>query len=147
MSKNDPKQFFSPQAQETLIQAIRDAEKNTSGEIRVHVIRSTAEDLLTKGQKLFEKLGMTKTKDRNGILFLLELSGHRFAILGDSGIHQKVPAEFWEEIRALLFEHFHQGRFVEGLVAAIRRCGEKLKDFYPYQSDDINEVSDEITSE
>lgn len=147
MSANDPKQFFTQEQQDTLIQAIREAERNSSGEIRIHVIRSSSEDLLSKGQRLFEKLGMTKTRDRNGILFLLELSHRRFAILGDKGIHQKVPAEFWEEIRAALFEHFHQGRFVEGLCAGIARCGEKLKAFYPWQSDDRNEVADEITSE
>ncbi len=147
MSANDPKHFFTPEQQETLIKAIREAERNSSGEIRIHVIRSSSEDLLSKGQKLFEKLGMTKTRDRNGILFLLELSHRRFAILGDKGIHQKVPAEFWEEIRAALFEHFHRGRFVEGLCAGIARCGEKLKAFYPWQSDDRNEVADEITSE
>ncbi|MCC6273598.1 MAG: TPM domain-containing protein [Deltaproteobacteria bacterium] len=147
MSANDPKHFFTPEQRETLIKAIREAERNSSGEIRIHVIRATSEDLFSKGQRLFEKLGMTKTRDRNGILFLLELSHRRFAILGDKGIHQKVPAEFWEEIRAALFEHFREGRFVEGLCAGIARCGEKLEAFYPWQSDDRNEVADEITSE
>ena len=147
MQENDPKHFFSPEQQTILIEAIREAEKNTSGEIRIHVIRSTGEDLLHKGQKLFEKLGMTRTQDRNGILFLLELSHRRFAILGDKGIHQKVPGEFWEEIRKELFSQFREGKFVEGLCAGIRRCGEKLKAFYPCQTDDRNELSDEITSE
>lgn len=147
MNTNDPKHFFTQEQQSTLLQAIREAERNSSGEIRIHVIRSTQEDLLSKGQRLFEKLGMTKTRDRNGILFLLELSHRRFAILGDRGIHQKVPAEFWEDIRKLLFGHFHEGRFVEGLCAGIALCGEKLKSFYPWQSDDKNEVADEITSE
>jgi uncharacterized membrane protein len=147
MHENDPKHFFSPEQQKVLIEAIREAERNTSGEIRIHVIRSSGEDLFHKGQKLFEKLGMTRTRDRNGILFLLELSHRRFAILGDRGIHSKVPGEFWEEIRQELWNHFHEGRFVEGLCAGIARCGEKLKAFYPRQDNDRNELSDEITSE
>ncbi|MFO1462256.1 MAG: TPM domain-containing protein [bacterium] len=147
MRGEKPKDFFSPEEQQRLVQAIREAEGNTSGEIRIHVLRDCDGDLFEKGKQVFEKLGMTKTRERNGILFLLELKHRRFAILGDRGIHEKVPAEFWEEIRAALYEHFHQGRFVEGLCAGIARCGEKLKAFFPRRADDVNEVKDEITGE
>ncbi len=127
--------------------AIRHAEQGSSGEIRIHVLRECDGELFEQGKRIFERLGMTKTRERNGILFLLELKNRRFAILGDKGIHEKVPADFWEEIRVKLWEHFHEGRFVEGLVAGIERCGEKLKAFFPHRPDDRNEVPDEITSD
>ncbi len=147
MRGEKPKDFFSLEEQQRLVQAIREAEGNTSGEIRIHVLRDCDGDLFEKGKQVFEKLGMTKTRERNGILFLLELKRRRFAILGDRGIHEKVPAEFWEEIRAALYEHFREGRFVEGLCTGIARCGEKLKAFFPRRADDVNEVKDEITGE
>ncbi|MCE9624652.1 MAG: TPM domain-containing protein [Deltaproteobacteria bacterium] len=147
MRGKDPKNFFQPEEQQRLIAAIREAEKLSSGEIRIHVLRRSGADLFEKGKKVFEKLGMTRTRDRNGILFLIELEHRRFAILGDRGIHEKVPAEFWEEIRKMLWENFHQERFVEGLCEGVSRCGEKLKMFFPLREDDRNELSDEITSE
>jgi len=147
MFGKSPKKFFNSEEQERLVRAIQDAEKCSSGEIRIHVLRTSGEDLFEKGKKVFEKLRMTRTRDRNGILFLLELEHRRFAILGDRGIHEKVPADFWEDIRKELWENFHEGRFVEGLCAGISRCGEKLKLFFPARPDDRNELSDEITSE
>jgi len=147
MRGTKPTNFFSKEEQEKLVAAIRDAEQNSSGEIRIHVLRGCDGQLFEKGKEIFERLGMTRTRERNGILFLLELKNRRFAILGDKGIHEKVPPDFWEEIRGKLWEHFREGRFVEGLCAGIERCGEKLRAFFPHRPDDKNEVSDEITAE
>src|SRR5215471_18200932 len=110
-----PKHFFSADEEEKIVQAIRRAEGISSGEIRVHVVKSVSGELLPTGRKIFERLGMTRTMERNGVLFLMELNGQRFAVLGDKGIHEKVPENFWEGVKEVVLGHFRSGRFVEGL--------------------------------
>lgn len=147
MHWNLPHRFFSEAEQSRLAAAIREAESQTSGEVRIHLIRSARGDLLEVGKRIFEKLGMTRTAERNGILFLLELKHHRLAILGDKGIHEKVPQDFWGNIRDIVLEEFHQERFAEGLTKGVLRCGEQLKIYFPSRAGDRNELSDQITSE
>jgi uncharacterized membrane protein len=127
------------------LNAVKAAEKGTSGEIRVFLIRSLAKGLdpLAAGRKIFEKIGMTQTKNRNGVLFLLELKHHHFVLLGDKGIHEKVTPHFWEEIRDRVLEKFKKGLFAEGLSDGILHCGEKLREYFPSQEKDINELPDE----
>ena len=138
--------FFSNEEKEKIILGIQTAEKNTSGEIRVHLVKHLKGDILEEGKKIFEQLGMTKTAERNGILFLLSLKDHQFAILGDQGIHDKVHAEFWQTIRNELEGYFKQGLFSAGLVAGIVKCGEELKRYFPCQAGDKNELPDSISS-
>ncbi len=140
-----PGKFFTKEEEDKIVQAIGEAEKNTSGEIRVHLHRSFQGDTIEEGKKIFEKLGMTQTRDRNGILFLLELKHQQLILLGDTGIHQKVSEHFWEEIRDIVLLEFKQSKFAEGLVQGILRCGEKLKEFFPRQEGDIDELSNQIT--
>jgi uncharacterized membrane protein len=102
---------------------------------------------MEEGKRIFEKLGMIQTAERNGILFLLELKNHQLVILGDQGIHEKVPENFWQEIRDLVLQGFQQEDFSGGLARGIQRCGENLKKYFPYRKDDRNELSDEITSQ
>jgi uncharacterized membrane protein len=125
--------------------AINAAEFNTSGEIRVHIEKHCREDVLDRAAYIFEKLEMHKTKLRNGVLFYLAIEDHRFAILGDAGINQKVPDDFWEKIKEEMAAQFKEGHIAQGLTGGIIQAGEKLKQYFPWQKDDVNELSDEIS--
>ena len=88
---------------------------------------------------------MTKTKQRNGVLILVALEDHKFAILGDKGINEKVSDSFWDETKDLMIAHFKEGRIADGIVEGILDAGAQLKQFFPYQSNDINELNDDIS--
>jgi uncharacterized membrane protein len=139
------KDFFSEEDKKRIVSAIKAAELNTSGEIRVHLEARCKEDVLDRAAYLFEKLQMHKTELRNGVLFYLAYADRKFAILGDGGINEKVPDDFWDEIKARAIEAFKEGDFVNGLCQGIELCGQQLKAHFPYQSDDVNELSDEIS--
>ncbi|MBN2742275.1 MAG: TPM domain-containing protein [Marinilabiliaceae bacterium] len=130
---------------ETIVGAIREAEKDTSGEIRVHLDKKCPEDVLDRAAYWFEKLKMHKTALRNGVLFYVAVDDHKFAILGDAGINAKVPAGFWDDIKCTLLDHFQKGDLAGGLAVGIRMSGQQLKAHFPYQSDDVNELPDDIS--
>jgi len=136
---------FSEENKLQITNAIRVAETNTSGEIRVHIEKHCKGDVLDQAAYIFEKLAMHKTELRNGVLFYLALEDHKFAILGDAGINQKVEEDFWECTKEVVIEKLKEGLFAEGLAEGIIRAGERLKEHFPYQSDDVNELSDEIS--
>ena len=138
-------QFLTDQEQEQIVAAIQEAENNTSGEIRVHIDDKCKEDVLDRAAYLFEKLEMHKTDLRNGVLFYLAHEDRKFAILGDAGINRKVQPGFWDEIKEMMATHFKNSEFVEGLSKGVLMAGEQLKKYFPCQSDDVNELSDEIT--
>lgn len=142
--RSRPNTFFTKGEKEQIVQAIREAEGRTSGEIRVYLERKAKGNVLERAKKVFENLGMTKTKLRNGILIYFSLVDHSFAVLGDRGIHDKVGDSFWQEIALTLQSFFSRGEFLEGLEAGIRRIGEVLKKHFPYEKGDINELRDEI---
>jgi len=137
--------FFSAEQKTKIVDAVKQAELNTSGEIRVHLESSCKEDVLDHAAFIFDKLEMHKTELRNGVLFYLAAKDHKFAILGDSGINEKVPDHFWEDIKEMMAGEFKEGRFTEGLSKGIIMAGEQLKAHFPFQSDDVNELSDDIS--
>jgi uncharacterized membrane protein len=139
------KKFFSKEQQESIQAAISAAELNTSGEIRVHIDDKCKGDVLATASLVFHELKMDKTKLRNGVLFYLSVSDHLFAILGDKGINEKVPAGFWDNIRDTMLAHFKQEQFTEGLNKGIAMAGEKLKAHFPLENNDTNELSNEVT--
>jgi uncharacterized membrane protein len=139
------KTFFSKEQQAQIVEAIKLAEKNTSGEIRIHIENQCKEDVLDRAVVIFKKLKMHKTALRNGTLIYLALADHKFAILGDTGINQKVPAGFWDSIKSGMAEKFMQSDFVGGISFGIHSIGEKLKMYFPCCEDDVNELSDEIS--
>ena len=130
-----------------VVEAIRQAELNTSGEIKVHIENRCKGDVEERSLFVFDKLKLNETKLRNGVLIYLAVRDHKFAILGDEGINNVVEDGFWNDVKDLMQAHFKEGRFADGLEAGIQRCGEKLKAFFPYQSDDVNEIPDEISYE
>ena len=141
-----PQNFLSDTQKAEIIKAIQTAERNSSGEIRVHIEKVCAsEDVLERAAEVFAEIGMINTAEQNGVLFYLSIDDRKFAVLGDKGIDKVVPANFWESTKDLLRNHFSQGLFTEGLVKGIHSAGEQLKHFFPYQSDDINELPDDIS--
>ncbi len=140
-----PEKFFSAAQKQKIVGAIKEAELNTSGEIRVHIEISCSEDVMDRAAFLFEKLKMHKTQLRNGVLFYLVVKDKKFAILGDAGINARVPEGFWDQIKETMIRHFQEGDFAQGLVDGILMSGEQLKTHFPFQSDDVNELPDEIS--
>ena len=130
-----------------VVEAIKQAELNTSGEIKVHIENLCRGDVEKRSLVVFNKLKLNETQLRNGVLIYLAVRDHKFAILGDEGINNVVEDNFWNDVKDLMLSHFHEGRFADGLVEGIMRCGEKLKTYFPYQSDDVNEIPDEISYE
>jgi len=140
-----PVDHFTKEQQKRIVEAIKQAEYNTSGEIRVHIEKNCKKDVLDRAVDVFAMLKMHKTELRNGVLFYLSLDDHKFAILGDAGINAKVSENFWESVKETVLEQFKADNQTEGLVKGILMAGEKLKAHFPYQKDDVNELSDEIS--
>jgi len=137
--------FFSKEEKIRIEKAIVQAEEFSSGEVRVHIDNKCGEEVLESAYNVIAKLKMHQTKLRNGVLFYLAVKSRKFAILGDIGINQKVPKDFWDTIKEEMKDRFLKGDYVGGLEHGILKAGLKLKDHFPYQSEDINELSDEIT--
>jgi uncharacterized membrane protein len=139
------KNFFSKDEQQLIVEAIKTAELNTSGEIRVHIENYCFGNSLVKAEKIFSKLGMQNTKDRNGILIYIAAVSRKMAIVGDKGIHEKLGKEYWDKIVNGILESFRTNTKGEGLAKGIIDCGEQLKKHFPYASDDKNELNDSIS--
>ena len=139
------KDFFTPSQQESIQASIATAELNTSGEIRLHVDDKCSGDPVAKAIKVFEKLKMHETELRNGVLIYVAIKDKKLAILGDKGINEAVSDDFWDAIKNDLVFRFKEGKYTEGLVEGIHASGEQLKTHFPYQSDDTNELSNDIS--
>jgi uncharacterized membrane protein len=137
--------FFTKEQQASILAAVKEAENQTSGEIRVHIETTCNEDVLDRTAWVFKKLGMHKTAERNGVLFYLAVQDRKFAVIGDTGINSKVPAGFWDDVKELLLKRFRDGKFTEGLSEGIIMAGEHLKKHFPHKKDDVNELPDEIS--
>jgi uncharacterized membrane protein len=140
-----PAELFTDAEKKEIVAAIKTAELNTSGEIQVHIEKNCKYDVLNRAADVFDMLKMYKTADRNAVLFYLAVEDHKFAIWGDIAINNRVPEGFWDEIKNEMRSNFIAGKFAKGLVEGILKAGEQLKTHFPYQSDDVNELSDEIS--
>ena len=140
-----PKEFLGKENEKLIVKAIKGAEHETSGEIRVHIENKCKADVLDRAAWLFKKLKMHETKDRNGVLIYLSINDRKFAIIGDSGINKVVPEGFWNDIKEMMIGHFIKGEFATGLINGIEKAGEQLKKYFPWQTDDIKELPDEIS--
>ena len=137
--------FFSDAQKAEIRKAIEMAEEKTSGEIRVHIQEKCKGNGVKTAEKVFAQLKMHKTKLRNGVLFFLAIDSRVFAIYGDKGIHEKVPANFWNEISSTMEDHFRKGDFTGGLTHGIKITGEQLAKHFPHQDSDKNELTNEIS--
>ena len=136
---------LSKEEEQAVVGAIQSAEKDTSGEIRVHIDPSSEAETMERAKQVFLELKMNETEAQNGVLFYLAIKEHKFAILGDTGIDKVVPHDFWDTTKDLVISEFKKGDFSTGLQLGIAEAGKRLKEFFPYQSDDVNELSDEIS--
>ena len=137
--------FFTKEQKAELLNSIKEAEKETSGEIRIHIETSCTEDVLDRAAWIFSKLKMYRTVDRNGVLFYLAVIDRKFAVIGDGGINAIVPENFWDTIKEEMEKYFRDGKFTEGLSRGILMAGSQLKTHFPYRKSDSNELSDEIS--
>lgn len=141
------KDFLATIDRQQIVDAIGTAERMTSGEIRVHIQPKASGDLRHVAERTFERLGMTKTKERNGVLLFIACEQQSFVILGDSGIDARVPAGFWDDIAAKLHDRFQHGDFTAGIVDAVHSAGRELKTYFPRANDDVDELTNEINVE
>lgn len=140
-----PINFFNSEEKSAINDSIHKAEKQTSGEIRLHIENQCSYDVLDRAADVFAQLDMHKTELKNGVLFYLSIKDRKFAILGDAGINTKVPAGFWDAVKELVLQHFKNGAYAKGLCAGIEKAGSKLSEHFPYSNNDINELSNEIS--
>ena len=137
-------EFLARLDQPRIVEAIGAAESRTSGEIRVHIQPKAGADIRNVAEKTFERLGMTKTHLRNGVLLFIASEENQFVILGDTSINENVPPGFWDEIAAALTARFKAGEFTEGIIDAVSAAGEQLRTYFPYEADDVDELPNEI---
>lgn len=144
MSKTE--RFLSKKEEEEIVDAIRKAEKTTSGEIRVHLEPTAGEnDIFDRAMEVFHMLKMDNTKQDNGVLIYVAVEDRNFVIFGDKGINDKVADDFWESTKDVIVSHFKKGDFKQGLVDGILMAGEQLQKHFPWTEDDKNELSDQIS--
>jgi uncharacterized membrane protein len=137
--------FLSKEDEQEIVEAIRIAEKNTSGEIRVHIEKTTSLDAYDRAMEVFHELRMDETQLQNGVLIYLAVEDKTFVICGDKGINDIVSADFWDCTRDVMVVQFKQNNFKQGLIDGILRAGEQLKKYFPWQEGDTNELSNEIS--
>jgi uncharacterized membrane protein len=141
-----PKDIITEEDEKVITQAIEEAERNTAGEIRVHIENHCESDVLDRATEVFAQLHMHLTKQRNGVLFYVAIKDHQFAVIGDAGINAIVPDHFWEDITEKVISHFKKKEYATGLSKGIIMAGEQLKTHFPYDDKgDINELSDDIS--
>ena len=138
--------YFSKKDLNEIAEAIRQSELQTSGEIRVHIARQIKGEVLGCARKVFSKLEMHRTQEHNGVLIFISMSGKEFAILGDQGIHERVGDTFWGETRDAMLNLFKEGKIKEGVIAGVLSAGKELKKYFPRCSDDVNELSNEVST-
>lgn len=137
--------FLTAEEEQQIIEAIIKAENHTSGEIRVHLEKAVDKDPIQRAEEVFFYLGMDGTQNQNGILFYVAVDDHRFAIIGDKGIDTVVPDDFWDSIRDEVINEFKSEKYASGLIKGILHAGEKLKEFFPVDDEDQNELPDSIS--
>lgn len=143
----DHKEFISNVDEQRVLDAIDAAEKKTSGEIRIYISHKERHDALAFAKKRFRELGMEKTRERNAVLIYIVPRTRQFAILGDVGIHQKCGDEFWQHIATDMSQRMKEGRFTDAIVSAINEAGTALARHFPRQSDDTNELPNQIAGD
>ncbi|WP_194765958.1 TPM domain-containing protein [Tamlana sp. I1] len=137
--------FLTQEEEQDIVDAIHVAELNTSGEIRVHIEKTSNGDATNRALEVFHELKMFNTKLQNAVLIYVAVADKSFVIYGDEGINNVVEDDFWDCTKDLMVTHFKKGDFKQGLVEGIMRSGERLKQYFPYTDDDINELTNEIS--
>ncbi|PIF33184.1 TLP183/Psb32/MOLO-1 phosphatase superfamily protein [Flavobacterium sp. 9] len=137
--------FLSKEDEQAIVEAIRVAEQNTSGEIRVHIEQTTSKVPFDRALEVFYDLKMNETQLQNGVLFYFAVADKTFAICGDKGINDVVASDFWDCTKDAMVTQFKSGNFKQGIVDGILNAGEQLKKYFPWSEGDTNELSNEIS--
>lgn len=135
---------FNDEEQQRIRTAVEDAERHTSGQLRVCIEKTCSENVLDRAAKYFHQLDMHKTKLRNGVLIYVATVDRKFAIIGDAGINKVVPDNFWDDTKDDMLKHFKVGNIVEGIVTGLEIAGGHLQKYFPHHKDNNNEISDDI---
>lgn len=136
--------LFNDEEQERIQKAIEEAERSTSGEIRICIEKKCSEDVLDRAAKYFYQLNMDKTKLRNGVLIYLATVDRKFAVIGDAGINRVVPADFWDTTKESMLAEFKYGNLAEGIITGVNMAGQQLKKYFPAMDNDHNELPNDI---
>jgi len=139
--------MLTAREKEEIQESIRLAEGNTSGEIRIHIDNKCETDPMERAIAVFNKLKMYETQERNGVLIYVSFTDKKLAIIGDHGINEVVPTDFWESTKNEIIFRFKRNEFAQGLIDAVTEAGKQLKEYFPIKIDDKNELSNEITTE
>ena len=137
--------FLTQEEEREIVDAICVAEKNTSGEIRVHIEKTTSLDAFDRAKEVFNELKMDQTQLKNGVLLYIAVEDKTFVICGDEGINDIVENDFWDKTKEIMVAQFKEGNFKQGLINGILSAGEELKKHFPWAEDDTNELSNEIS--
>lgn len=139
--------FLTFAEEQEIVQAILEAEKNTSGEIRVHIESHTRLEHFKRAKAIFHLLKMDNTKDENGVLIYVAVNDRKFVIYGDRGIDRVVPKNFWDDTKETIQHQFEDGNFKQGIIAGILSAGQELEAYFPWNHGDKNELSNEVSKE
>ena len=137
--------FLNSTDEQESVEAILKAEKNTSGEIRVHIEAHTDLDTYTRAREVFHLLKMDNTKEENGVLLYVAVNDRKFSICGDKGINKVVAKDFWESTKDIIQSHFKKGNFKDGILEGVIKAGTELEKYFPWEHGDKNELSNEVS--
>ena len=138
-------EFLTEEEEQEVVAAIQKAERKTSGEIRVHIEKSSKGDIWERAMEVFHLLKMDNTKEDNGVLIYVAIDDRNFVIYGDKGINKVVPPDFWESTKEAIIAQFKKGDYKQGLIDGINRAGHELQEHFPWSEGDKNELSDKIS--
>lgn len=139
------RQFLTKEQEQHIIEAIAEAEENTTGEIRVHIEHHCNQEPLKRAAYIFHELGMDETRRKNGVLIYIATEDHKAAVYAGKAIHEQVENHFWNDVLKILIDHFKKDEYEEGLIDAVIEVGKKIKELYPSGGGDLNELPDEIS--
>ncbi len=139
-------EFLTKDEEQQIVEAINEAEKQTSGEIRIHIEHNCTGEPLERAARIFHDLGMDQTQRQNGVLIYIASEDHKAAVYAGRGIHSQVEEGFWSDVLRMLIEHFKKDAYEEGIEKAVYKVGDKLAELFPYhQKGNLNELSNEIS--
>lgn len=143
--RNNAEDYFTPHQKSVIVAAVKQAEKQTSGEVRVFIeSKCSYVNAIDRAKELFDKLDMHKTEERNAVIVYVAIKHRQLAIFGDAGIYEKVGQKFWDEQLKQMLQYFNREDFVEGIATVVSEIGEALHQHFPYQKNDVNELPDDI---
>jgi hypothetical protein len=143
--RNNAEDYFTPHQKSVIVAAVKQAEKQTSGEVRVFIeSKCSYVNAIDRAKELFDKLDMHNTEERNAVIVYVAIKHRQLAIFGDAGIYEKVGQKFWDEQLRQMLQYFNREDFVEGIATVVSEIGEALHQHFPYQKNDVNELPDDI---